>query len=203
MYKKMVDYLSKTISESLNLESQEKALFSFGLELVVGVILEAIILLILAYFLKIFWPVLIALINFLIIRPYAGGIHLPSYNACLLLTLVVFLFIGFITSKLQVSLPGIIILILSISLLGSFLLYKYAPADTKTIPITDPHLRQNLKKKAFIVLTAWTSLAITSSLLFTAYLPLVLASALGILAQLISTHPIFFYLLETYWPEQR
>ncbi|MGB4371953.1 MAG: accessory gene regulator B family protein, partial [Halanaerobiales bacterium] len=69
MYKKMVDYLSKTISESLNLESQEKALFSFGLELVVGVILEAIILLILAYFLKIFWPVLIALINFLIIRP--------------------------------------------------------------------------------------------------------------------------------------
>lgn len=203
MYKKLVDFLSRIITENMELESKEKALFSFGLELVIGVVLEAIILLFLAYLFNIFWPVFIALLSFLVIRPYAGGIHLPTYFSCLIVTLLVFLLIGFIAANIQPGLAATIIVILSVTIIGSILIHKYAPADTKTIPITDPHLRQNLKKKAFIVLTAWTSLAITSSLLFTAYLPLVLASALGILAQLVSTHPIFFYLLETYWPEQR
>lgn len=201
MYKKLVDYLNRIITENLELESKEKALFSFGLELFVGVVLEAIILLILAFLFNIFWPVFIALLNFLVIRPYAGGIHLPTFNSCLIVTLLVFLLIGFIAANIQPGLLTTIIVIFFVAITGFIFIYKYAPADTKTIPISDPALRQELKRKAYIVLIAWTILAITAALLFTGYLNLVIAASLGIFSQLISTHPIFFELAERYLPE--
>lgn len=201
MYKKLVDYLNRIITENLELESKEKALFSFGLELFVGAVLEAIILLILAFLFNIFWPVFIALLSFLIIRPYAGGIHLPTYNSCLIVTLLVFLLIGFIAAYIQPGLLTTIIVIFFVAITGFIFIYKYAPADTKTIPISDPALRQELKRKAYIVLIAWTILAITAALLFTGYLNLVIAASLGIFSQLISTHPTFFELAERYLPE--
>lgn len=201
MYKKLVDFLSRIITENMELESKEKALFSFGLELVIGVVLEAIILLFLAYLFNIFWPVFIALLSFLVIRPYAGGIHLPTYFSCLIVTLLVFLLIGFIAANIQPGLLTTIIVIFFVAITGFIFIYKYAPADTKTIPISDPALRQELKRKAYIVLIAWTILAITAALLFTGYLNLVIAACLGIFSQLISTHPIFFYLVERYLPE--
>ena len=201
MYKKLVDYLNRIITENLELESKEKALFSFGLELFVGAFLEAIILLILAFLFNIFWPVFIALLNFLVIRPYAGGIHLPTYNSCLIVTLLVFLLIGFIAAYIQPGLLTTIIVIFFVAITGFIFIYKYAPADTKTIPISDPALRQELKRKAYIVLIAWTILAITAALLFTGYLNLVIAASLGIFSQLISTHPTFFELAERYLPE--
>lgn len=201
MYKKLVDYLNRIITENLELESKEKALFSFGLELFVGVVLEAIILLILAFLFNIFWPVFIALLNFLVIRPYAGGIHLPTFNSCLIVTLLVFLLIGFIAANIQPGLLTTIIVIFFVAITGFIFIYKYAPADTKTIPISDPALRQELKRKAYIVLIAWTILAITAALLFTGYLNLVIAASLGIFSQLISTHPTFFELAERYLPE--
>ena len=122
MYKKLVDYLNRIITENLELESKEKALFSFGLELFVGVVLEAIILLILAFLFNIFWPVFIALLNFLVIRPYAGGIHLPTFNSCLIVTLLVFLLIGFIAAYIQPGLLTTIIVIFFIAITG-FILY--------------------------------------------------------------------------------
>lgn len=201
MYKKLVDYLNRIITENLELESKEKALFSFGLELFVGAVLEAIILLILAFLFNIFWPVFIALLSFLIIRPYAGGIHLPTYFSCLIVTLLVFLLIGFIAAYIQPGLLTTIIVIFFVAITGFIFIYKYAPADTKTIPISDPALRQELKRKAYIVLIAWTILAITAALLFTGYLNLVIAASLGIFSQLISTHPTFFELAERYLPE--
>jgi len=201
MYKKLVDFLSRIITENMELESKEKALFSFGLELVIGVVLEAIILLFLAYLFNIFWPVFIALLSFLVIRPYAGGIHLPTYFSCLIVTLLVFLLIGFIAANIQPGLLTTIIVIFFVAITGFIFIYKYAPADTKTIPISDPALRQELKRKAYIVLIAWTILAITAALLFTGYLNLVIAASLGIFSQLISTHPTFFELAERYLPE--
>lgn len=201
MYKKLVDFLSRMITENMELESKEKALFSFGLELVIGVVLEAIILLFLAYLFNIFWPVFIALLSFLVIRPYAGGIHLPTYFSCLIVTLLVFLLIGFIAAYIQPGLLTTIIVIFFVAITGFIFIYKYAPADTKTIPISDPALRQELKRKAYIVLIAWTILAITAALLFTGYLNLVIAASLGIFSQLISTHPTFFELAERYLPE--
>lgn len=201
MYKKLVDFLSRMITENMELESKEKALFSFGLELVIGVVLEAIILLFLAYLFNIFWPVFIALLSFLVIRPYAGGIHLPTYFSCLIVTLLVFLLIGFIAANIQPGLLTTIIVIFFVAITGFIFIYKYAPADTKTIPISDPALRQDLKRKAYIVLIAWTILAITAALLFTGYLNLVIAASLGIFSQLISTHPTFFELAERYLPE--
>ncbi len=201
MYKKLVNYLSRVITDKLELESKEKALFSFGLELFVGAFLEAIILLILAFLFNIFWPVFIALLSFLVIRPYAGGIHLPTYNSCLIVTLLVFLLIGFIAAYIQPGLLTTIIVIFFVAITGFIFIYKYAPADTKTIPISDPALRQELKRKAYIVLIAWTILAITAALLFTGYLNLVIAASLGIFSQLISTHPTFFELAERYLPE--
>lgn len=201
MYKKLVNYLSRVITDKLELESKEKALFSFGLELFVGAFLEAIILLILAFLFNIFWPVFIALLSFLVIRPYAGGIHLPTYFSCLIVTLLVFLLIGFIAAYIQPGLLTTIIVIFFVAITGFIFIYKYAPADTKTIPISDPALRQELKRKAYIVLIAWTILAITAALLFTEYLNLVIAGCLGIFSQLISTHPTFFDLAEKYLPE--
>ena len=126
---------------------------------------------------------------------------MPTYFSCLIVNLLVFLLIGFIAAYIQPGLLPTIIVIFFVAITGFIFIYKYAPADTKTIPISDPALRQELKRKAYIVLIAWTILAITAALLFTEYLNLVIAGCLGIFSQLISTHPTFFDLAEKYLPE--
>lgn len=201
MFKKITDSLTNLLNKNYNLDTKELAYFNFGLKVVIGVIIEVLIMLTIAYLFNIFWPVLIASISFLVIRPYGGGVHLPTYFSCMIVTLIIFLSIGFITSRVETNLISTLIIILSVSISGFILLNKYAPADTKTIPISDPEQRKVLKSKAKTILYAWTIISITASFITNKHLDLIFASSLGMFSQLISTHPIFFYIAENYLGE--
>lgn len=201
MLKKLADSISRVINENYQLSKKDDAYLNFGLQLWLNLLVEIIVLLIIAYFTGIFWSVLTAIISFLIIRKYAGGIHMPTFISCLIVTLIIFLAIGGITSVIQINQIFLLITIFFISFSGFILINKYAPADTKTIPITDPEQRKFFKIKAKRILAIWTVLAITASLIFKNHLNLILASGLGIFSQLVSTHPFFFYIIENFFPE--
>lgn len=201
MIKTIAEMIGSIISKNSQINRKDKAYLNFGLQLWLILIIETIIMLVIAYFMNIFWPVLTAGLSFLIIRKYAGGIHLPTFNLCLIATLVTFLSIGGLTSVIKISPVFLLIIILFVSFSGFILINKYAPADTKTIPITDPELRSLYKIKAKNILKTWTFLAIVASFLFSNHLNLILASSLGIFTQLLSTHPFFFYITEKYLPE--
>ncbi len=201
MLNKIVNLLSNIISKDTDLNSKDKAYLYFGLQLYLILMVETVILLLIAYFLNIFWPVLTAGLSFLIIRKYAGGVHLPTFNSCLIVTLVIFLGIGGLSTVIKINQIFLLVIITIVSISGFILINKYAPADTRTIPITDPELRRIYKAKAKKILTVWIFLSIAASLLFSDRLDLILSSSLGIFSQLLSTHPFFFHIIVKYLPE--
>ncbi|MFW6287687.1 MAG: accessory gene regulator ArgB-like protein [bacterium] len=203
MFKKIAYYLSDLIEKKVDIDKKDAAYFNYGIQIVLSVGLEAAIMLFIAYLLNIFWPVLIASLSFLVIRPYAGGVHLPRYFLCMIVTIIVFLMIGWTVSFVELTLLSTLVIITLITVTGLVLINKYAPADTKIVPINDPNQRQLLKNKARIVLISWSFLAVISTFLLDHYLHLIMASALGIFAQLISTHPWFFHIIDEYLPEHK
>lgn len=193
------DYLT----EHFNLSTKDRAYLKFGLELSLILISETLIILFIAYFLGIFWPVLIASLSFLMIRPYAGGIHLPSYSLCLIVTLIEFISIGYIATSITTNVTMTVIIIISVFIYGLYMIYRYAPADTKTIPIDNQELRKRLKRKAFEVLFVWAIIVLLITLIYGKHLELILASSLGVLVQVLSTHPLVFYIVINYLPDHK
>ncbi len=203
MIEKLANLTTNFITKVSDLSTKDKAYLNYGLQLILGVIVEAVIMLSIAYMLNIFWPVFIAALSFLVIRPYAGGIHLPSYLSCMIVTIFVFLLIGLITQVVQFNTILLLLVILLVSIFGLFMINKYAPADTDIIPITDPKQRSLLKQQAQNILLIWTAIAVIATFVQKIPSDLILASSLGIFAQLISTHPIMFYLVKNFLPEHR
>ena len=201
MLEKVTNFIVDYLDHSRNLDKTDSAYLNFGLKLIFITVSELLVMFLIAYFLNIFWPVVISTVSFLIIRPYAGGVHLPGYLSCLVVTLIVFLALGLLTTVVEINTISMLLIILFVSIPGFYMINKYAPADTEIIPINDPEQRKRLKSKAKNILIIWTITAITLTFILENYLNLILASSLGILSQLISTHPIFFHLVKKYLPE--
>ncbi|ACL68923.1 accessory gene regulator ArgB-like protein [Halothermothrix orenii] len=201
MIKQVSDSMARYIRKTLNLSERREAYLRYGFQVIIGLLIEIIAILGSAYFLGIFWPVMIALITFLILRPYAGGVHLPRYSLCLIVSLIVFLAIGLISIYITLATPSLIIWLIIITTFSLFMVNKYAPADTEVHPIKEPDRRQKLKNVSFKILTIWFVIASLVTIYFDQYSHLVLASSLGIIAEILVLHPFFYYLVDNYLPE--
>lgn len=201
MINKISDNISIFVENHFNLNEKEKSYFNYGLQLILGLLVEAILILFISWVLNIFWPVVFASLSFLVMRPSAGGIHLPTYFLCLVVSILVFILIGIVSVSISLESTYLISWIITITILGLFMLKKYAPADTETMPINDPVQRKKLQKKAIIILLIWSIFAIISTFVFINHHQLILASSLGIMAELVALHPILFSLVKNYLPE--
>lgn len=201
----MFHIISKTIKEIIkrnsDLNEKDLAYFNYGLQGILGTMLEILVLFIFAYLLNIFWPVLIAITSFLILRPHAGGIHLPTYFLCMSFSIVLFLILGLIANYVVISRAVLLIWLILVFLFSLYMIIRFAPADTKTIPIEDPTKRKTLKKNSIIIILIWIIASILINLISDKYYNLILASSLGILTEILGMHPIAFYLSEKYLPE--
>ena len=194
------DFLARQLTNRFKLSERESSYLDYGLQLVLGYLLELVFILLVGYLLGIFWPLAFAHVCFVVFRQCAGGLHMPTYFLCFITSLLVFIVIGLLIRFVQPGLPALFIWLFLVTLLSILLVNKYAPADTEIIPIKDPVLRKKLKKRAQQVITGWFILSLLLIYIFPASHQLVFAGSLGIMAELPSLHPFFYGLIERYFP---
>ncbi len=194
------DFLTRQLTNRFKLSERESSYLDYGLQLILGYLLELLFILLIGYLLGVFWPLVIAHFCFVAFRQYAGGLHMPTYLLCFTTSLLAFIVIGLLIRFVQPGLPALVIWLFVVTLLSILSVHKYAPADTEIIPIKDPVLRKKLKKRAQQVITGWFILSLLLIYIFPASQQLVFAGSLGILAELPSLHPFFYGLIDRYFP---
>lgn len=175
--------LGEKIARGTGQEDQAEVL-AYGLEVVLGLVIEAGVILGLAWLLGITGPTIIILISFLSFRLLAGGSHCTAYYRCLLLSTIVLLSLASLAGPLGsrlVSWPWL----MALSGLGAFFLtWRWAPVDTPQKPLPVEKLPARRYWCLFFVL-AWYVLI--------SYLPLppawLGATVLGVLWQAFSVTP--------------
>lgn len=112
---------SKLVSGSDN--NQPLDIITYGLEILINVIVQLSFLSIVGYLFGILPMVLSAVIPTIIFRYFSGGSHLSSFTSCTIVSTLIFCSIGFVASLIKLDSK----LIVLIFLLIMFITYKYAP----------------------------------------------------------------------------
>ncbi|MTI58836.1 MAG: hypothetical protein FH762_02400 [Firmicutes bacterium] len=202
----MVKIISKQIADyfnqKLDLSREETSSIDYGCQVIIYVLFEIFSIILLSYLLNIFWPVMISAVVFLILRPFAGGIHMPSYLLCYIISLIIFTIIGYLANVLPLATEFLISWLIFVMGLGLFMINKYAPADTAIQPIKEPSRRRKLKRVSLIIVICWFLLSLAIMFSFANYYNLIFAGSLGLLVEALVLHPLAFYVTEHYLPDQ-
>lgn len=134
---KCINYIKK----NTNYDKIKLAEIKYGLEAIYLTISKLIIIFILAVILGIFKEVIMYMLIYNIIRMPSFGLHATKSWICLLSSTI--LFIGIPYLCLHLNIPFIIKIIITI--IGTLLMIKNAPADTKKRPIVNKKRRKIYK----------------------------------------------------------
>ena len=136
--------LAKNSSE--NLYEDE---IRYGIEVVLGGILQACLLLALAFWLNLFYETAGILVASALYRRYSGGAHCTAYYRCTLTSQCTFLPLAYL---IKIFFPYISLLkIICACLFVLIVAWLKVPVDNPINPITDPLRRQSLRQKALVV----------------------------------------------------
>ena len=156
-------YLMKKIENQIpDINEERKEVIMYGLELIIGEIPKLILLILLAFILRIGLLVIFAYVSMLPYKAMAGGFHLKSHIGCTLGTFIVY-FGNVLLSKYLIIQPDYIrYIVLIITWIFSMIMISlYAPADTVNLPI----LRKKERKLKKILSYIFMSLTLIASLL--------------------------------------
>ena len=113
----------------------------YGLEALYLTITKMIIIFILAVFFNIVKEMLLLLIIFNILRTTGFGLHATKSYICLISSSITFIGLPLISKYIVIP----IYIKLFLAIVSIYLIYKYAPADTKKRPLINKKKRNNLK----------------------------------------------------------
>ncbi|MDG5785901.1 accessory gene regulator B family protein [Evansella sp. AB-P1] len=193
----MISYVSEKIAQTLSTyvdRAAEVDYIRYGVEILIRGTIKITVLLLAAYLLDLFFPMLSVLLTFIIFRFLTGGHHYSTYLRCLIAGLIIMLLISFISIKLAffIDFLGILTLLCFSVLVGLFLSYKYAPSNHFYKKMTESQ-KKKLKKYSLAAILIWGLLIY--SLILTSYsTEIVLASLFGFLFQIGTIHP-YSYLI--------
>lgn len=156
-------YLMKKIENQIpDINEERKEVIMYGLELIIGEIPKLILLILLAFILRIGLLVIFAYVSMLPYKAMAGGFHLKSHIGCTLGTFIVY-FGNVLLSKYLIIQPDYIrYIVLIITWIFSMIMISlYAPADTVNLPI----LRKKERKLKKVLSYTFMSLTLIASLL--------------------------------------
>lgn len=143
---KLSNNLALNINQYMKKEDDEFEKLKYGLTVLLINISKITILFISAYILGIFKYTFLYLLCFTFIRTFAFGVHAEKSLNCTLSNLIIFIGGTYLSNVLKIGNYSVII----IFMLNFTLLYKYAPADTKSRPLVGKDLRRKLKIKSLI-----------------------------------------------------
>lgn len=148
-------YLMKKIENQIpDINEERKEVIMYGLELIIGEIPKLILLILLAFILRIGLLVIFAYVSMLPYKAMAGGFHLKSHIGCTLGTFIVY-FGNVLLSKYLIIQPDYIrYIVLIITWIFSMIMISlYAPADTVNLPILRKKERRLKKVLSYIFMT--------------------------------------------------
>jgi len=159
MENKLIRAIAKSLAGKINFythkEGVELQKMELGVEIFVINVSKIIIIYLLAVLLGLLWQTLITHTAFILTRRYSFGLHALNSTVCTIVSCCVFVVIPLFLSNIGITNFGVIIAFSIII----FILYRFAPADTKARPLIGVKLRAQLKRKAvacgvFIMITA-------------------------------------------------
>lgn len=171
---------------------QEIDVVRYGLEIILGGIVKAIILLAISAFFSITDVMLSFFLTFAIFRGITGGHHYSTYGRCLSAGLVIIIGISLVVNKTFDYISNEILLTtVCLSVLFAFsLTYLYAPSNH--YKKSTQQQRNNLRNFAFLLIALWGILVVY--LLTTSFsTELILASIIGFVLQISSIHPVTYF----------
>lgn len=132
----------------------DRAILYFGFQVIYGDIIKIFLLTLLSLILKSFLSTAVLAIAFIVLRTYAGGIHMNTEIKCTIVTIILLLVPGTLIAYLSsyISTRATLMFILFVLVFSFICLYKYAPKDCINRPITDKHTIQKFKRYAIITL---------------------------------------------------
>ena len=173
----------------MNETHQKRAVYYYGLYIVIGTLIKGVILVASALLLGTLLPSLLIVFIFGTMRMLAGGYHMDTYGKCLFVSLVLYITLGLITQYTYQywNYVHIKILIAATFISGLYVLVRYAPKDTPNKPITDPQQIRKYKILSLIYLLVWLIVSIMLAIFeLNMY---VIALSFGILLELFAITP--------------
>lgn len=142
---------------------QKRFCYYYGFQIIYGELVKSIILLGAAYFMGIFVPVLLILINFATLRMVAGGYHMDTYGRCMFVSMIMFLGAGVIAQYTYQywNMFGTSLLTLATFVISLYAVIKYAPKDTPNKPITEAKEIRKFKLLSVCYLFMWLIIMLT------------------------------------------
>lgn len=126
-----------------DMDDEKAETINFGLLVLCGEGPKLIILILLAFLLDILFLTVVTLIAMFIYRTQGGGFHLHGHILCFMFSALVFCGTGLLAQAMSnLSMLIQYWLYILIFIFAIIVIDKYAPADTKNIPMIRPKLRK-------------------------------------------------------------
>lgn len=149
MISKVSVLLSERIGGNLNSSDNEKAVYAYGIEVLLSLLTNLIILSILAYIMNKKWELLIYLLFFSILRSFTGGYHAKTHVGCIFITSFVFVIsamCGMYLDKYEK-----IFLVLGV-IFSVFIVFWRAPCESGNKPLSKSEKKKYRKISRILVI---------------------------------------------------
>ncbi|MDM0758855.1 accessory gene regulator AgrB [Clostridium perfringens] len=169
----MIENISKLIAEKvsseLNYDNERKEIIQYGTYALIQTLISIISVFILGLVFNIALEALIFLFTASILRKYSGGAHSESSNVCTLLGIIISICIGFLIKSsffAKMNFELVVFIGIVIFVFGYFIVFKFAPVDTKNKPIKTEKKKKRMKKGSLKILTIYLFIEVLSIILY-------------------------------------
>ncbi len=135
----------------------------YGLEIVLGALLQIVLIALVAMLLGIVKEVLVIVCTAALYRRSTGGPHCKTYVRCTVTSLLIFITLAFIIKFIPVNYLPIYITCLAI--FSVLVIHLYVPVDNPINIISDESIIRKLKRQSYLVLLLFLLITITSYVL--------------------------------------
>lgn len=153
MIDKFCTCLTKKIRKKMpEIDNERAEIIQYGIQLIIGEMPKLILIVGLAFILKIGWLLLFTYCALLPYRICSGGFHCKTHIGCFITTCTMYYGIIYISKYLilQSSLKYLIVLLAAF--FGMIIISLYAPADTENVPILSKKERKKKKILSYVFL---------------------------------------------------
>ncbi len=192
MIKTIALNMAKNLGDILDSEETIEV-YAYALQLVLTSVLNLILILLAAFWLKIIPTTLAFLAVFIPFRSFGGGVHLNTIPRCMVVGSFLILGSAYLATENGIQLYWLYILFLLSLLFTLLCIAKWVPAGTEKNPVRDPKIVRMQKRNMLITTVVGTGLV--NVFILSGHNDLALAMIAGAIISAVLISPPGFYLM--------
>lgn len=192
MIKTIALNMAKNLGDILDSEETIEV-YAYALQLVLTSVLNLILILLAAFWLKIIPTTLAFLAVFIPFRSFGGGVHLNTIPRCMAVGSFLILGSAYLATENGIQLYWLYILFLLSLLFTLLCIAKWVPAGTEKNPVRDPKIVRMQKRNMLITTVVGTGLV--NVFILSGHNDLALAMIAGAIISAVLISPPGFYLM--------